>query len=241
MSFRSAFRLSLFATLFAIFGLSAHMASAATLRVDNDKQQCPGAGYTSIQAAVDAAVALDTIVICDGTYSEGSGAIGTNGLTITKSLTIKGAGADKVTIQPTALAPDRQIASASPNLRDGVGSIIALNGTPAAPIDVNISGVTVSGGGTETLLPNSTVWNGEFVNGVYAEAGVSFLDAGGSLNASRVTNIVTSNEEWKRKMLTKLQSIKVILILFLFKSRTNNKGRERFPVQAPSQGGYNVI
>ena len=59
MSFRSAFRLSLFATLFAIFGLSAHMASAATLRVDNDKQQCPGAGYTSIQAAVDAAVALD--------------------------------------------------------------------------------------------------------------------------------------------------------------------------------------
>lgn len=42
-------------------------------------------------------------------------------------------------------------------------------------------------------------------------------------------------------MLTKLQSIKVILILFLFKSRTNNEGSERFPVQTPSQGGYNVI
>ncbi len=54
MSHRSAFRLSLFATLFAIFGLTAQIASAATLRVDNDKQQCPAAAYTSVQAAVDA-------------------------------------------------------------------------------------------------------------------------------------------------------------------------------------------
>jgi hypothetical protein len=54
VSHRSAFRLSLFATLFAIFGLTAQIASAATLRVDNDKQQCPAAAYTSVQAAVDA-------------------------------------------------------------------------------------------------------------------------------------------------------------------------------------------
>ena len=136
----------------------------------------------------------DTVIICDGTYSEGSGQVGSNAVTITKSLTIKGAGADKVTIRPTRVDPARQIASASPDLRDGVGSIIAVNGAPATPITVDISGVTVSGGGTEAFLPSSSIWNGEFLNGVYAEAGVSFLDAGGSLNASRVTNIVTSND-----------------------------------------------
>ena len=43
----------------------------------------------------------DTVIICDGTYSEGSGQVGSNAVTITKSLTIKGAGADKVTIRPT--------------------------------------------------------------------------------------------------------------------------------------------
>jgi hypothetical protein len=41
-----------------------------TLRVDDDKQQCPDAQYTTIQSAVTAAQRGDTIVVCPGTYTE---------------------------------------------------------------------------------------------------------------------------------------------------------------------------
>ena len=68
-------------------------AYAATLTVDDDKADCPAAAYTSVQAAVDAAHDGDTIVICKGEYVEGTGAPGTNALTITDSITLKGAGA----------------------------------------------------------------------------------------------------------------------------------------------------
>ena len=77
-------------------------AYAATLTVDDDRADCPAAAFTSVQAAVDAAAAGDTIVICKGDYVEGTGTPGTNALTITKQLTLKGAGADLVTITPKA-------------------------------------------------------------------------------------------------------------------------------------------
>ncbi len=41
-----------------------------TLTVDDDKVQCPAAGFTSIQSAVDAAGPGDTINVCRGTYNE---------------------------------------------------------------------------------------------------------------------------------------------------------------------------
>lgn len=196
MSFSSAIRLSLFATILAIFGFSAQAASAANLYVDDNGQQCPAATFTSVQAAVNAAVMGDTVVVCDGTYSEGSGAIGTSALVIDKSISIRGAGADKVTIQPTRTSPSGgQIAATSPVLRDGVGNIVSVNGTPEAPLTVNISGVTISGGGDKTYFdPNANppIWNGEFQNGVYSEAGLVFLDAGGSFNNGRITNVVVS-------------------------------------------------
>ena len=162
MSFRSAFRLSLFATLFAVFGFMAQTASAANLYVDDDGMQCPAATYSSVQSAVDAAVLGDAVVVCEGIYSEGPGTEGTNGLTISKSIDIKGAGAEKVTIQPTRATPTGgQIAAASPVLRDGIGNIISITGTPEAPITVDISGVTVSGGGDKLALcaggPGATV------------------------------------------------------------------------------------
>ena len=43
---------------------------AATLVVDDDKVQCPDAGFTSIQAAVNAANSGDRINVCPGTYRE---------------------------------------------------------------------------------------------------------------------------------------------------------------------------
>src|SRR5690349_2232352 len=98
---------------------AAPAAQAAQWTVDDDRGDCPAAQFTTVQAAIDAAAAGDTIAICPGTYREGSGAVGSNALTITKSLTLKGAGANLVSIRP-ALSGAGQIAEADQNIRNGV-------------------------------------------------------------------------------------------------------------------------
>ncbi|HET6998590.1 MAG TPA: Ig-like domain-containing protein [Solirubrobacterales bacterium] len=150
--------------------------------VDDDKTQCPSAGFTKIQAAVDQAAPWDTIVICPGLYEESSTPLtgnntpsqsgSTNGLTITKPLKIKGAGADKVTIRPAA-DPDGSLAGTAPYLRDGGGNVITISRQSFGSTDdpemfVDISGVTVES-------PS-----------VYAEAGVSFFDTAGRISDSVV-------------------------------------------------------
>src|SRR5829696_3733394 len=155
--------------------LAASTAPAATLSVDDDRRDCTAAGYSSIQAAIDAAASGDSIAICPGSYVEGNGAANSNGLTVDKSLTLKGAGADLVSISPRRYdGNDGVIAEDPQDIRYPRGNIVTAVGTPALPVTVDISGVTVEG------------------NGVAAKAGVVFLDAQGSLRRSRVTDIVTS-------------------------------------------------
>lgn len=151
-------------------------ATAANVVVDDDRAECPAAGFTSVQAGVNAASSGDTVVICPGSYVEGSGMPGTNAVTVDKEIDIRGAGADLVTIMPKrSTASGGQIASITPVLRDPVGAIIAVTaGTPLYPADVDISGVTVKG------------------NGVFSEAGILYLDAKGKIFRSRVTDIVSS-------------------------------------------------
>ena len=130
----------------------------------------------------------DTIAVCPGTYVEGGGGVGSNGIIIVRNVTIKGAGADLVTIKPRRVtASGGQIAAATPFLRDATGNIITIDGdneqaTPNAQktslLTVNISGVTIDG------------------NGVYAEAGVLFRDAQGTITRSRVTNVVTTEKSY---------------------------------------------
>jgi hypothetical protein len=165
------------AWLLAVLGAlcAAPTAFAATLSVDDDGQDCPSAPFESVQAAVDAADPGDTVSVCPGHYSEGSGAPGSNGLTISKNLTLKGAGADLVRISPARSTPTGgQIADDDLDIGDGQGDIIAIVGGSAIPITVNIEGVTVDG------------------DGVYSEAGVVYIDAQGFIFRSRVTNVVTT-------------------------------------------------
>jgi hypothetical protein len=145
------------------------------MSVDDDGQDCPAAAFATIQAAVDAAGAGDTVAVCPGTYTEGSGAPGSSALTITKDLTLKGAGADLVRIVARrSTAAGGQIAAETFDLADGRGNLVAVHGGSGAPVTVTLSGVTVDGGG------------------VYSEAGIVFIDAQGAITRSRVTNVVTS-------------------------------------------------
>jgi hypothetical protein len=147
-------------------------ALAAQWTVDDDRGDCPAAQFTSVQAAVDAAAAGDTIAICPGTYREGPGTPGTNAVSITKSLTLKGAGANLVSIRPKDASSE--LIEADQDIRNGVGDVVAVRGAAALPITVDISGVTVDGAGA------------------FVEAGVVYLDAQGTIHRSRVTNVTTS-------------------------------------------------
>ncbi|GAA4588127.1 hypothetical protein GCM10023194_38920 [Planotetraspora phitsanulokensis] len=145
-----------------------------TWTVDDDRKQCPNAQFTSIQTAVDHAAPWDTIVVCAGVYQESSTPANSNsnpvqagarnGLTINKPLKIKGAGADKVVIEPDQSLGT--LAGDQPYLRDGGGNVItvsrqSLGSTDTNEMFVDISGVTVTSG---------KVW---------AEAGVAYFGAAG--------------------------------------------------------------
>ncbi|GAA4568957.1 hypothetical protein GCM10023193_51710 [Planotetraspora kaengkrachanensis] len=151
-----------------------------TWTVDDDRKQCPNAQFTSIQTAVDHAAPWDTIVVCAGVYQESSTPVNStsnpvqtgarNGLTINKPLKIKGAGSDKVTIEPDQSLGT--LAGDQPYLRDGGGNVItvsrqSLGSTDTNEMFVDISGVTVTSG---------KVW---------AEAGIAYFGAAG-----RVANSV---------------------------------------------------
>ena len=86
-----------------------------------------------------------------------------------------------MTIEPARSTPTGgQIAETPMDIRDNKGDIVLAAGAPRAPIDVSISGVTVDG------------------NGVFAKAGIVYLDAEGALVRDRVTGIATSISNFAR-------------------------------------------
>ena len=67
-----------------------------------------------------------------------------NGLTITKPLTLKGAGASKVTIRP-APAVGATLAGTAPYLRDGGGNVVTVSRQSLGSTDDNENFVDISG------------------------------------------------------------------------------------------------
>ncbi len=168
-------------TAAVVAALAPSTAFASTWTVDDDKADCPNAAFTSIQSAVNQAAPWDTVVICPGLYLEQSTPTSgnntpsqtgsRNGLTITKPLTIKGAGASKVTIRP-APALGATLAGTAPYLRDGGGNVVTVARQSLGATDDNenfldLSGVTIESGDTQ------------------AEAGIAFFNTSG-----RVANSV---------------------------------------------------
>ena len=146
-------------------------ASAATISVDDDQLDCPSAGYTSIQTAVDAASPGDVIAICPGTYEEGPATVpngGANALSIAKMITLRGAGASKVTIKPKSTIAS--LLGTTTNYRNTFGAVIGVYRTGVRTL-VDISGVTVEGGLTTV------------------GSAVKFYNAEGSLTNSVVRNV----------------------------------------------------
>ena len=126
--------------------------------VDDDKVECPNAGFTTIQSAVDAASPGDEIHVCKGTYVEQ--------VAIRKPLEIR---ADNGAV----LMPSSMQANAA-SLFDGVPIATALLVTETS--GVSISGLTVDGAnsGISACAPDLI--------------GISFLNASGSLEHVAVRN-----------------------------------------------------
>jgi hypothetical protein len=172
----------------ALLAFAASASATSTLVVDDDKAQCPNAGYTDLDQAVFSAQSHDKIRICPGDYPVDTAtapsttrcpedSVGTpNGLRINKSLDILGAGAGLVTIHPTRNLGDGQI-------RDFKGDVITVcasqpGSTSFQDVNVNISGVTVTDGGFNV------------------DSGVNFYNSNGSISASTVGPFSGSGLSW---------------------------------------------
>ena len=135
-------------------------AKAATLVVDDDSIQCPGAAFSSIQAAALAANPGDTIQVCAGTYN--------GDVTITDAnVTLNGAQAG------TAFA-GRVAGSVSESTVTGKITVQAANVTIDGFSITNPNqdfGIVVKTAGSDAVIKN---------NIIYTIGGATFLSGGGA-------------------------------------------------------------
>jgi hypothetical protein len=136
---------------------------AATLTVDDDHAQCPGAQYSSIQAAVNAAKAGDTINVCPGTYPEQ--------VMVTKKLNINGV---NIANQGLALIDPANVLVNSTGLTNGspVAAVVLADGTS----DVNLTNLTVDAG------------NNQFTDSTLL-VGIYYRNASGKVDSVAVRNV----------------------------------------------------
>jgi hypothetical protein len=122
---RVAIRICVLSLLF-LFATHAAPAQAARLIVSNSATPCPGAKYTSIQTAINAAASGDTILVCAGTYAEQ--------LSISISLNIN------AEIGAFLVPPSLTQNATSLETGDSIAAAIFISGA-----NVSITGLTVDG------------------------------------------------------------------------------------------------
>ncbi|MGH3088163.1 MAG: right-handed parallel beta-helix repeat-containing protein [Rubrobacteraceae bacterium] len=121
----------------------------ATLVVDDDGQQCPDAGFETIQQAVNEATAGTTIRVCSGTYAEQ--------VTIT--------GTDKNDLQLDGDGPREDVVVQAPDTLADPGDLVTVDGGAQGVV---IRDLTISG-----PLPNSLFCSTELRSGVRVKGGAS--------------------------------------------------------------------
>ena len=182
--------LKLFPILFlilALFAVPNLVANAATLSVNGNDPTCSdviGAPYCTIQAAIAAASANDTIMVAAGTYYE------VGQIIIDKDLTITGVSRDTVIIKP-----DHDTSTASYTLTSGwfyvvpgttfTMSGVTLDGTDLGGVNRTIHTAVQSRG--NSIISDCRVKN--IKSHKYIGIGIQFLD--GANNS--VTNCEFSN------------------------------------------------
>jgi hypothetical protein len=176
-------RLGLLTGLVVAFGLLPAAAQAdSTWYVGSASDGCPNAQFSDLTTAVTYAQSHDIIRVCPGTYTVGpaSGTTATattQGLVIDKALTIIGAGASKVTIEPATNLVSAS--STTDNLRDQYGNVVTVEPPPLGPTDTSDSDINVS-------ISGVTIANGGFL----VDSGLSFYNSAGSVTSSSITPYV---------------------------------------------------
>lgn len=142
-------------------------ASAQTTRtVDDDGRQCPTSTFTTIQAAVNASVAGDTVQVCQGRYPEQ--------VVINKSITVRGISAAN-TSRPEIQTPTNGF------------------GTPAtSPGGSPISAMILVQNTTNARILNLTVNGQNRGNGGSRLVGIYYSNASGTILNNAIKNINTT-------------------------------------------------
>ena len=136
------------------------------LLVDDDQQECPNAGFTTIQTAVNAAAPGDTIQVCPGTYNEQ--------VEIAKRLTLVGVernGKKASVVQPSNIVINTDFAGIP------TASIILVRDTS----DVTIRNITVDG------INNGLVCDATFPT----MDGIFFRNASGEIESVAIKNMLS--------------------------------------------------
>jgi len=146
------------ATAATLVLLLAGAVQAATLNVG------PGQTYTTIQAAVTAALAGDTIQVAAGVYDEQ--------VYITKTLTVQGAG-DTTVIRPSAGSKLAQVITYGATTHRGIVEV-AANGA-----NITLRNLYVDGTSITNLAPYTA----------YYYSGILYFDSGGLIDHVTVANV----------------------------------------------------
>jgi hypothetical protein len=118
-----------------------------TWTVDDDFMPCTTANFTSINAAVTAALPGDMIVVCDGTYVEQ--------VTIGKTLTVQGFAGQVPTVKAPAVMLDKALIHITgPGAMNVIIDSLVISGPGGDICDSIQYGIRVDGGASATITRN---------------------------------------------------------------------------------------